>query len=62
LTNKKKFINIIIGIAILLVIFLPFEYILEIDSVIYRFIRYIIIAFVLAYVIPLICTKIDPKL
>lgn len=62
LTNKKKIINIIIGIVILLVVVLPLEYLLEIDSVFYRFARYAIITFILAFVIPLICTKVDRKI
>jgi len=62
LTNKKKLINLIIGILILLVVFLPFEYLIEIDSVFYRLARYALIGFVLAYIVPLICTKIDSKL
>jgi len=59
LTNKKKIINIIIGIVIALLIFIPLEYLLKLDSVFYRFARYAIIAFILSYVVPLICTKIN---
>ncbi|MFW9826871.1 MAG: phosphatase PAP2 family protein [Candidatus Thorarchaeota archaeon] len=59
LTNKKKIINVIIGIVIATIIFLPLEYLLKIDSVFYRFARYAIVAFVLSYVVPLICKKIN---
>lgn len=62
LTNKKKIINLIIGIVILIMVFLIFEYLIKIDSVIYRFARYALLGIVLAYVVPLICTKIDSKL
>ncbi|MHA1987030.1 MAG: phosphatase PAP2 family protein [Promethearchaeota archaeon] len=62
LTKKKKLINLAIGIIILLVVFVPFEYLLEIDSVVYRFFRYALPTFILAYIVPLICTKIDPKI
>ena len=61
LTNKKKIINLIVGLAIIFIVFLPFEYLIEIDSAFYRFFRYGLTAFVVAYVIPLICTKIDSK-
>ena len=59
LTTKKKIINTIIGIVVLLIVFLPFEYLIEIDSVFFRFFRYALVAFVLAYIVPLICTKIN---
>jgi membrane-associated phospholipid phosphatase len=62
LTTKKKLINVALGIIILLVTFLPFEYLLKIDSVVYRFFRYALPTFILAYLVPLICTKIDPKI
>jgi membrane-associated phospholipid phosphatase len=62
LTKKNKTINIILGILILLVVFIPFEYLLEIDSVFYRFFRYALVTFVLAYIVPLICKKINSKL
>ncbi|MCK4370785.1 MAG: phosphatase PAP2 family protein [Candidatus Lokiarchaeota archaeon] len=59
LSNKKKVLNVIIGLVIVLAIFILLDYLLEINSVFYRFSRYAILAFVLAYVIPLICTKIN---
>jgi len=62
LTTKKKLINLALGIIILLVVFVPFEYLIKLDSVVYRFFRYALPTFILAYVVPLICTKIDPKI
>ncbi len=59
LTTKKKIVNLVLGIVILLIAFLPFEYLIGIDSVIYRFFRYTLATFVLAYIVPLICTKIN---
>ncbi|MFW9970020.1 MAG: phosphatase PAP2 family protein [Candidatus Odinarchaeota archaeon] len=59
LTNKKKIINILIAIVVLLIVFIPFEYLLTIDSVFYRFARYAFATFILAYVVPLICKKIN---
>ncbi len=59
LTNKKKLINIILGIVILMIAYLPFEYLIKIDSVIYRFARYAFATFILGYVVPLICKKIS---
>jgi len=59
LTNKKKVINIVITIVVLLVVFVPFEYVLTINSVYYRFARYAFATFILGYVVPLICTKIN---
>ena len=59
LTNKKKIINVLLGLVIALVIFIPFEYLLEIDSVFYRFFRYALVAFIISYVVPLICVKIN---
>ena len=59
LTNKKKLINLVLGLVIALVIFIPLEYLLEIDSVFYRFFRYALVAFIISYVIPLICVKIN---
>ena len=59
LTNKKKLINLLLGLVIALIIFIPLEYLLEIDSVFYRFFRYALVAFIISYVIPLICVKIN---
>ena len=59
LTNKVKLINILIGLAIALVIFIPLEYLLKIDSAFYRFFRYALLAFLISYIIPLICVKIN---
>jgi membrane-associated phospholipid phosphatase len=59
LTTKQKILNIIIMIVILLVVFVPFEYFISIPSVYYRFARYALATFVLGFVVPLICTKIN---
>jgi len=59
LTNKKKVINIIIGLVIALLLYLPLEYLLKFNSVFYRYARYAIIAFIISYVVPLICSKIS---
>ncbi|UCC19023.1 MAG: phosphatase PAP2 family protein [Promethearchaeota archaeon] len=59
LTNKKKFLNIIITIVVLLLVFVPFEYLLKIDSVYYRFARYAFATFILGYIVPLLCSKIN---
>ncbi len=59
LTYKKKILNIIIMIVILLVVYVPFEYLITIDSVYYRFARYALATFILGYVVPLICKKIN---
>ncbi len=61
LSTKKKLINLAFGIIVLLVVFVPFEYLIKIDSVVYRFFRYALPTFILAYLVPLICIKIDPK-
>ncbi len=59
--NKQKIINLAIGLVILLVVF----FLLEIDalkiSVITRFIRYAVIAFIVTFILPLIFTKINKK-
>ena len=59
LTNKNKIINLIVGLVIVFIVFLPFEYLIKLDSTFYRFFRYALVAFVLSYVVPLICTKIN---
>jgi len=62
LITKKKIINVVLGIAMILVVFLPLEYLWKINSVFYRFFRYALVTFIIAYVVPLICTKVDPKI
>ncbi len=59
LPRKKLIINIVIGLIILLIVFVPFEYLLKIDSVFYRFARYGLASFVLSFLVPLICKKIN---
>ncbi|MFX1454940.1 MAG: phosphatase PAP2 family protein [Promethearchaeota archaeon] len=57
--TKNKIINIMIGIILLLIVFVPFEYLITIDSVYFRFFRYALPTFVLTYAVPLISTKIN---
>jgi membrane-associated phospholipid phosphatase len=59
LPNKKRLINLLLGLVIALVVFIPLEYLLKIDSVFYRFFRYALVAFIIGYVVPLICVKIN---
>ena len=61
LSAKKKILNIVIGIVLLLIVFVPFEYFIAdlIDSVYFRFFRYALPLFVLTYIVPLICKKIN---
>ncbi|MFX0043215.1 MAG: phosphatase PAP2 family protein, partial [Candidatus Hodarchaeota archaeon] len=47
LNTKQKLLNLVVGLVILLALFIPLEYILEIDSVFYRFGRYALLAFLL---------------
>jgi membrane-associated phospholipid phosphatase len=61
LTNKKKLVNVVIGLLILILVFIPLEYLLEIDSAFYRFARYAITGFILAFVVPFIFVKLDRK-
>jgi membrane-associated phospholipid phosphatase len=56
---KKKILNIVIGIVLMLIVFVPFEYLIEIDSVYFRFFRYALPLFILTFVVPLICKKIN---
>ena len=57
---KWKIINLVIGLAILFIIYFGLEAIRGVfDSVYYRFARYAIIGFILGYVIPLIYVKIN---
>ena len=61
LSNKQKLLNLVLGLVILLALFIPLEYLLEINSVFYRFGRYALLAFVLTYVLPLIFVRINKK-
>ncbi len=61
LRNKQKLLNLVVGLVILLALFIPLEYLLEIDSVFYRFGRYALLGFILTYVLPLIFIRINKK-
>jgi hypothetical protein len=62
LTIKQIIINLVVGLIIIFVAYLALEAIKDVfNSVVYRFIRYALISFILAYVAPLIFTKITRK-
>lgn len=59
---KYKILNLVIGLIILFVAYFGLELLKDIfNSVIYRYIRYALIAFILVFVVPWIFTKINPK-
>jgi membrane-associated phospholipid phosphatase len=58
LNIKQKIINLAIGIVILLAIYIGLEFILK-GNVIMRFVRYGILSFIVAFIVPLIFTKIN---
>ena len=60
LNNKQKTINLFIGIILLLITFYGLDLIIS-GNVFLRFIRYVILAFILTFIAPLIFTKIDRK-
>lgn len=58
---KYKIINLVIGLIILFVGYFGLELLKGVfDSVIYRYIRYALIAFILVFIVPWIFTKINP--
>ncbi|MFX0076729.1 MAG: phosphatase PAP2 family protein [Candidatus Hermodarchaeota archaeon] len=60
LNLKWKIINLVIGLAILFVVYFGLEAIRGVfDSVFYRFARYAIIGFILGYIVPLIFVKLN---
>ncbi|TXT61484.1 MAG: PAP2 superfamily protein [Promethearchaeota archaeon] len=61
LEMKWKIINLIIGLIVVFVIYFGLEFLKDIfNSVIFRYFRYAIIAFILVLVVPWIFTKINP--
>jgi len=59
---KYKILNLVIGLIIVFVLYFGLEFLTDIfNSVIYRFIRYALIAFILVFIVPWIFTKINPK-
>jgi len=57
---KWKIINLVIGLVILFVVYFALEAIKGVfDSVFYRYARYAIVGFVLAYLVPLIFVKLN---
>lgn len=59
LDNKWKAINLIVGIAILLVLYVGLDMILR-GNVILRFSRYLIVSFILVLLVPMLFKKINP--
>jgi membrane-associated phospholipid phosphatase len=58
MTWKQKIVNLIIGLIIVIVLYLLLDLPADIiNSVVYRYFRYAIIAFVLTFLIPIIFTK-----
>ncbi len=57
LTKKQKIINVVIALLVLILVFIPLEYLVPIDSVFYRFARYAITALMLTLLVPFICVK-----
>ncbi len=60
LSNKQKYINLFIGIIILLITFFGLGLIIR-GNVILRFIRYASLSFILTFLVPLLFTKINRK-
>jgi membrane-associated phospholipid phosphatase len=62
LQMKYKILNLVIGLAIVFVLYFGLEFLTTIfNSVIYRYIRYTLIAFILVCPVPWIFSKINPK-
>ncbi len=60
LDTKQKLINIVIGMLIIFIAYFGLEALKPVfNSVIYRYIRYALISFILAYLLPLLFTKIN---
>jgi membrane-associated phospholipid phosphatase len=59
LNNQQRIINLVVGIVIAFVIFLGLESIRDIfDSVIFRYFRYALVSFILAFLVPIVLIKI----
>ncbi|MHA1489777.1 MAG: phosphatase PAP2 family protein [Promethearchaeota archaeon] len=58
LTNKQRIVNLIIGLAITVAIYLVLS-LFSVDFLIYRFIKYLILSFLIITLIPWIFTKIQ---
>ncbi len=59
---KYRILNLVIGLVIVFILYFGLEFLKDIfNTVIYRFIRYALIAFILVFVTPWIFTKINPK-
>ena len=58
LNEKQKFINLVLGLVILLIPFVVFELLFE-GTLLLIFIEFSLLSFIMAFVIPLIFTKIN---
>ncbi len=59
---KYKVINLVVGLVILFILYFGLGLLKGVfDSVIYRYIRYALIAFILVFIVPLIFSKINPN-
>lgn len=60
---KYKILNLVIGLIILFLVYFGLELLKDIfNSVIFRYIRYTLVAFILVFIVPWIFTKINPNL
>ncbi len=64
LNKQQKIINLVVGIVIAFVVFIGLESIRDIlDSVIFRYFRYALVSFILAFLVPIVLTRIgSPKM
>ena len=60
LNNQQRILNLIIGILIAFLVFFGLESIKDVfDSVIFRYIRYALVSFILAFFVPLVLIRIN---
>ncbi len=59
MNKQQRIINLVVGIVIAFVIFLGLETIKDVfDSVIFRYFRYALVSFILAFLVPIVLNKI----
>jgi membrane-associated phospholipid phosphatase len=62
LDKQQRIINLVVGILIAFVVFLGLESIKDIfDSVIFRYFRYALVSFILAFLVPLVLVKLKKR-
>jgi hypothetical protein len=62
LNNQQRIINLVVGIVIAFVVFFGLESIKDIfDSVIFRYFRYALVSFILAFLVPLVLVKLKKR-